>query len=212
MVESAYTWSPRKGADRDGLPGRRATARAKARSESTPCVRFPCRSWETLVRHDPKAIRTGRPGVRVAISGGGYSESGSGQTPGRRPARRRVAPSPARGVDLHERVVVAVHGEGAGVPRPPFGVERVTRQSARVSTQMLADVSSTNRSIGPSTSGEGAMHPVLPRRVPECHGLHGGCREPPARGIRSPCPFAGGPVATPSWSPPAGRARSSAAG
>ena len=53
---------------------------------------------------------------------------------------------------------------------------------------MLADVSSTNRSIGPSTSGEAAMHPVLPRRVAQCHGLHGGCREsrlaasvPPAR-------------------------------
>ncbi len=36
------------------------------------------------MRHDPKAIRTGRPGVRVAITGGGYSDSASGQT--RRPS------------------------------------------------------------------------------------------------------------------------------
>ena len=98
---------------------------------------------------------------------------------GRRPAPRRVAPCrapgrrPRRGRSggRERRSVRACHDRPSALT--------VTRQSARVSTQMLADVSSTNRSIGPSTSGEAAMHPVLPRRVAQCHGLHGGCREPP---------------------------------
>ncbi len=85
VVSSAYTWSPRKrtksGQD-PGSPSRSPSAilSAKARIESTPCVRLPGASWPTLVRQDPNAMRSGFPGCNVAITLGGNGEDGSGHT------------------------------------------------------------------------------------------------------------------------------------
>ena len=47
---------------------------------STPWVRLPNSSWETDVRHEPNASRSGRPASSVAITGAGNGEDGSGQT------------------------------------------------------------------------------------------------------------------------------------
>ena len=73
VVSSAYTWSPRKST----RSGHRTVAsvaifRARVRRASTPCDLFPLRSWATLVRHDPNAIRSGLPGRSVGITLGGY--------------------------------------------------------------------------------------------------------------------------------------------
>ena len=72
VVSSAYTWSPRN-STRSGqrASGSVAIFSARLRSASTPCVWLPDRSWLTLVRQDPNAIRSGLPGLSVAITLGG---------------------------------------------------------------------------------------------------------------------------------------------
>ena len=60
---------------------------ARLRSASTPCVWLPASSWLTLVRHDPNAIRSGLPGLSVAMTLGGYVAA---LALGRRPDLRPV--------------------------------------------------------------------------------------------------------------------------
>ena len=56
-----------------------ATSRAKVRNASTPWVRWCSASWGTLVRQDPKAIRTAPSPVVVDSVLCGNGVPGSGQ-------------------------------------------------------------------------------------------------------------------------------------
>ena len=165
VVSSAYTWSPRKSTrsgQRTWSPGSGSSScdpsvtpairSAYARSASTPCSLLPASSWVTDVRQEPNASRSFLSGSSVAISGGGYGESGCRpdllavdldrvrrpSCPARAP-RRRPARSGGRAPGTSATRVALPDPDG-----DPGG--------ASVSTQTHADVSSTWRSRGPSTS------------------------------------------------------------
>ncbi len=79
-VSSAYTWSPRNSTRSGHRRSSFAIWSAYARMASTPWLRLPAASCETLVRHEPNASRRSLPGFSVAIRLGGYGESAGGQT------------------------------------------------------------------------------------------------------------------------------------